>query len=199
VRIRRLALGAALALTVSLCACTASACAADRLAGARQVLALTQQRLSFMETVAASKWLSRTPIQDTTQEASVLATARDAAAARELQPDSVATLFSAEITAAKVVQLGWGDEWLLYGYPADHPAPDLTAIRPQIAALTPAIADALAQTGLVHCVRDARARLLRDAATTITVAKVTPAVREAIVDAILQVRPAGRRAPCSGV
>jgi chorismate mutase len=199
VRVPRLALGAALATALLGAAVPASASAADRLAGARQVLALTQQRLSFMEAVAASKWLSRSPIQDTAQEASVLQTAREAATARQLQPDSVANLFTAEITAAKVVQLGWGDQWLLLGYPADQPAPDLTTIRPQIAALTPAIADALTQTSLAHCVPDARARLLRDAGTTITVQQVTPAVRASIVDAILQVRPAGRRAPCGGV
>ncbi|MCW3008254.1 MAG: chorismate mutase [Solirubrobacterales bacterium] len=193
------AVGAALTLAVVLIALPAQASAADRLAGARQVLALTQQRLSFMETVAASKWLSRSPIQDSAQEATVLQAARDAATARELAPASVANLFAAEITAAKVVQLGWGDEWLLYGFPADQPPPDLTAIRPQIAALTPAIADALTQTSLAHCVRDARARLLRDAATTIATAKVTPAVRESIVDAILRVRPVGRLAPCGRV
>jgi chorismate mutase-like protein len=198
-RAARAALGAVLALTLLLGAAPAPASAADRLAGARQVLALTQQRLSFMETVAASKWLSRTPIQDTAQEASVLGAARDAATARGLAPGTVANLFAAQITAAKVVQLGWGDEWLLHGYPPDHPAPDLSAIRPQIAALTPAIADALAQTTLVHCVRGARTRLLRDATATITVAKVTPAVRVAIVDAILEVRTTGRRAPCGRV
>lgn len=198
-RVPRLALGAALATALLGAVVPASASAADRLAGARQVLALTQGRLSFMETVAASKWVSRSPIQDTAQEASVLQTARAAATARQLQPDSVATLFMAEITAAKVVQLGWGEQWLLLGYPAQQPVPDLDAIRPQIAALTPAIADALAQTTQVHCVADARARLLRDAARTITVAKVTPQARTAIVDAILQIRPAGRRAPCSGV
>ena len=197
----RLALGAvlALAVAVALVALPAAASAADRLAGARQVLALTQQRLSFMESVAASKWLSRTPIQDTAQEATVLQTARDAATASELQPASVANLFGVEITAAKVVQLGWGQEWLLNGFPADQPAPDLTAIRPQIAALTPAIVDALARTTAVHCVRDARARLLHDATRTITVAQVTPAVRVAVVDAILRVRGAGRDAPCGGV
>jgi chorismate mutase len=193
------ALGALLALAALAGLAPSPASAADRLAGAREVLALTQQRLSFMETVAAAKWLTRTPIQDPAQEASVLQSARDAAVASGLQPDSVAALFSAEIGAAKVIQLGWGEQWLLHGFPADQPAPDLATVRPRIAALTPAIVAALTQTTRVRCVRDARARLLRDAARTITVAQATPALRVAIVDATLQVRSAGRRAPCSAV
>lgn len=196
---RRLLLAAAAALALALVALPGSAPAADRLAGARQVLGLTQQRLSFMEAVAAAKWLSRAPIQDSAQEAAVLQSARDAATARGLQPDSVANLFATEIRAAKVVQLGWGERWLLLGYPADQPAPDLATIRPQIAALTPAIAAALADTALVHCVPDARARLRRDADRLITVPMATPALRTAIVDAILRVRDVSRPAPCGGI
>ncbi len=47
----------------------AAAAQADDLSGAREVLALTQQRLSYMETVAAAKWATRAPIQDPAQEA----------------------------------------------------------------------------------------------------------------------------------
>src|SRR4051794_16971288 len=67
----------------------ASPAQADDLSGAREVLALTQQRLSYMETVAAAKWASRSPITDSTQEAWVLATARGLATARALNADSV--------------------------------------------------------------------------------------------------------------
>ena len=111
----------------------ASAARADDLSGARDVLALTEQRLSYMETVAAAKWVSRTPIQDSAQEASVLAGARQLAAERGLNADSVAHLFRAEIEAAKQIQLGWGEQWLLHGFPADAPVADLAVVRPQIA------------------------------------------------------------------
>lgn len=172
---------------------------ADDLTGARDVLALTQQRLSYMETVAAAKWATRAPIQDAAQEATVLAGARDLATARELNPASVAHLFEAQITAAKEIQLGWGEEWLLHGYPADQPVLDLASVRPQIAALAPAIADALTHTGRMHCVRNAYASLMKAARATITVRFADDRLRRQIVDALLEVRPAGRRAPCSPV
>ena len=177
----------------------AGAARADDLSGAREVLALTQQRLSFMETVAAAKWATRSPIQDAAQEATVLASARDLATARELNPASVANLFQAQITAAKEIQLGWGEQWLLLGYPADQPVPDLSGVRPQIAALAPAIADALTHTERMHCVRNAYASLMRAARATITVRFADEALRRQVVDALMRVRPAGRRAPCSGV
>ena len=94
---------------------------------------------------------------------------------------------------------GWGSQWLLHGYPADEPAPDLAAVRPQIAALTPQIADALVRTERLHCVRRARARLLREAKVIVTVQYATARVRRGLVDAILRVRSASRRAPCAGV
>ena len=132
-----------LALTLAGPATPARAADAD-LDGARTVLQLSQQRLSFMRTVMAAKWASRAPIEDLAQEATVLDAARAAGAERGLSPETVAGVFAQEISAAKVVQLGWGSEWLLHGYPADEPVPDLAAVRPQIAALTPQIADALA-------------------------------------------------------
>lgn len=172
---------------------------ADDLSGARQLLVLTQQRLSFMEAVAATKWQTRAPITDATQEASVLATARQLATERELQPDSVANLFAAEIDAAKRIQLGWGEQWLLFGYPADQPVPDLASIRPQIAALAPAIADGATHLERVHCVRNAQRGLMRSARAIITVRFADDALRREVVDAILRVRDDSRRAPCSDI
>jgi len=176
----------------------ARAASGSDLDGARTVLQLTQQRLSYMRTVMAAKWASRAPVEDLAQEATVLDAARAAAVERGLVAETVAGVFAQEISAAKVVQLGWGSEWLLHGYPADEPPPDLAAVRPQIAALTPQIADALARTGRLHCVRRARARLLREARAVVTAQYVTARVRRDLVDAILQVRSASRRAPCSG-
>lgn len=177
----------------------AGAARADDLSGARELLALTQQRLSYMETVAAAKWATRAPITDPAQEAAVLSSARELAAARELNADSVAHLFAAQITAAKEVQLGWGEQWLLFGYPADQPVPDLAGVRPQIAALAPAIADALTRTGRMHCVRNAYASLMKAARAAITVRFADDRLRRQIVDAVLRVRPLGRRAPCAHV
>jgi chorismate mutase-like protein len=191
------ALLAALALLVVAAPAPAGAADAD-LDGARTVLQLSQQRLSYMRTVMAAKWFSRSPVEDTAQEATVLDTARAAGAERGLRPESVAGVFAHEISAAQVVQLGWGREWLLHGFPAGETAPDLAAVRPQIAALTPQIADALVRTDRLHCVRRARARLLREAKVIVTTPHVTARARRGLVDAILDVRPVSRRAACPG-
>ncbi len=118
----------------------------------------------------------------------MLATARDLATARELNAGSVANLFAAQIAAAKEIQLGWGELWLLFGYPADQPAPDLSSVRPQIAALAPAIADALTRTRRMHCVPNAYASLMKAARVSITVPFADDALRRQIVDAVLRVR-----------
>ncbi len=177
----------------------ASAARADDLSGARDVLALTEQRLSYMETVAAAKWVSRTPIQDSAQEASVLAGARQLAAERGLNADSVAHLFRAEIEAAKQIQLGWGEQWLLHGFPADAPVADLAVVRPQIAALGPQIADALTRTRRTHCVSNAFRSLMKAARASVVVRFADDRLRREIVDAVLRVRPDSRRPPCSPI
>ena len=177
----------------------AGAAQADDLSGARAVLALTQQRLSYMETVAAAKWATRSPIEDPAQEAAVLSTARDLARARELNAASVDHLFAAQIAAAKQIQLGWGEEWLLYGYPPDATVPDLATVRPQIAAIAPAIADALTHTDRMHCARHPYASLMRAARAAITVRFADDRLRRTIVGAILRVRPDSRRPPCSHI
>jgi chorismate mutase-like protein len=159
---------------------------------ARTALSLSDQRLSLMRGVMASKWASRTPVEDLAQERTVLDGARAAARERGLDEDGVAGVFVQEISAAKVVQLGWGGEWLLHGFPADEPGPDLAAIRAQLAALTPRIIDALAGLDGLGCVPHVRRRLLRESRHLVRTQYVTDDVRAGLVDALLQVRPAGR-------
>jgi chorismate mutase-like protein len=187
---------AAVAASASVAASPAAATEYDRLAPARQVLSLTDDRLALMRGVMATKWAARTPIEDLAQEATVLAGARAAAAEHELQPDGVEGLFGQQILAAKEVQLGWGGAWLMHGFPADEPVPDLAAVRAELAAIGPEIVDALVHMPAVHCARNLRARLLRVADRRITTPYVTDERRAAIVGALLDVRPAGGLEPC---
>ena len=154
---------------------------------AKQALRLTDQRLSYMRGVMASKWSTRSPIEAQAQEAAVLAGARDAAVKRGLSPRGVTRLFSQEIALAKTVELGWGNEWLLHGFPATQPIPDLNEVRAKLAALSPKIIDALAGLGNLRCNPHVRAQLLRDSHRLIRTPYVTNRDRTRIVDRILAV------------
>jgi chorismate mutase len=154
---------------------------------ARRALSLSDARLSLMRSVMASKWQTRAPVQDRAQEQTVLSSARDAARRHGLGAAGVAAVFEAEISTAKTVQLGWGRRWLLHGFPADEPAPDIAQIRAKLADLSPRIVDALAGLDGLRCRPGARAALLRDSRRLIRTRYVTDRARAQLVDALLKV------------
>lgn len=193
---------ALVALLLAVAALAASAVPAlatefDRLSPARAVLTLTGERLALMRGVMATKWAARTPVEDRAQEATVLATARENAIANGLEPESVAAFYEQQITAAKEVQLGWGGRWLLWGFPADEPVPDLATVRGQLAALNPGLIANLSHLDQVACAKNLRERLLRVAARRITAPYVTEERRAAIVDVLIAVHPAGGAPRCA--
>ena len=169
----------------------ASAAAPDR--AAHRALALTATRLGYMRGVMATKWVSRSPVQDTAQEAKVLDGARDQARRHGLAPGGVAAVFRQEIALAKVVQLGWGNRWLLLGFPADEPVPSLDDLRAKLGALSPKIVDALAGLDDLRCRPHAARTLRRRARRVIRTRYVGPSDRAALVAALLRVRAPGDR------
>ncbi len=169
----------------------AAAGAVGGIGAARTVLRLTDERLSLMKQVMASKWLSRSPIEDRAQERRVVAGALVLSRRRGLEDAGVGRFFGQEITAAKEVQLGWGERWLWYGVPLHMMPPDLTRLRAQLAALTPRLVDALAGLGRLRCQRGARATLTRETRHLIRTMFVTERRRAAIVAALLSVRHLG--------
>lgn len=177
------------------------AVAADRppMDAAREVLRLTDQRLSLMDEVMVTKWLNRSPIEDTAQERVVIDGALALTRPRGLGDAGVRRFFTLQITAAKEVQLGWGEQWLMHGFPADATAPDLTALRAELAELNPKIVDALADVGRLRCQPGAHAALLRASTRLVRARFVTPQRRAQLVDALLLVRrdaPASRGSAC---
>jgi chorismate mutase-like protein len=184
--IRRVALVAAAVVAV-LAPAPATASTGSPASAARRALALSDERLSLMRSVMASKWQSRTPVEDRAQEQAVLAGARAAARERGLGEEGVAVVFEVEITTAKTVQLGWGRQWLLHGFPAGEAAPDIAQIRAKLAALSPRIADALAGLDSLRCRPGARASLLRDSRRLIRTRFVTNRARGELVGALLKV------------
>jgi chorismate mutase-like protein len=146
-----------------------------------------------MRSVMASKWQTRAPVEDRAQERVVVSGARAAARERGLGEAGVAAVFEAEISTAKIVQLGWGRQWLLHGFPAGEPTPDIAQIRAELADLSPRIVDALAELDGLRCRPGARAALLRDSRRLLRTRFVTHRARADLVDALLKVHGA---TPC---
>jgi chorismate mutase-like protein len=165
--------------------------ASTSLAPARRVLSLTEARLGLMDQVMASKWLSRSPIEDVAQETAVKEAAVAKAGEIGVAAAGTRRLFAAEIAAAKEVQLGWGSHWLLYGAPPDLTAPDLTELRARLSAISAEIVAAL--PGLVSIGEAPRAgeRLEAAAARILTVRYLGREGRASIVEGILAIRAAG--------
>ncbi|MEZ1316226.1 chorismate mutase [Pseudomonas fluorescens] len=102
-------------------------------ASLQTLLATMNERLNIAQSVALSKWDSRTPIQDSAREAQVIANARKQAISRKLDPDEVAELIAAQIEASKLVQYGLLAQWQAAGKAPDVPRPNLTRdVRPQL-------------------------------------------------------------------
>jgi chorismate mutase len=192
-RARRAAVAVVAAAIVALAPAAAGASTGSPMSAARRALSLSDARLSLMRSVMASKWQSRAPVQDRAQEQAILSGARDAARRRGLGAAGVAAVFEAEISTAKTVQLGWGRQWLLHGFPAAEPAPDIAQVRARLADLSPRIIDALAELDGLRCRPGARATLLRDSRRLLRTRFVTDRARANLVDALLQVH--GRK-PC---
>ncbi len=183
-----------LALCLAVLACAglpAAAGAVREINAARTVLRLTDERLTLMKQVIASKWLSRSPIQDRAQERGVVAGALALSRRRGLADAGVRGFFDQEITAAKEVQLGWGKRWLWYGFPADTTPPNLARLRAQLAVFTPKLVEALAGLGRLRCQRGVRTTLVRDSRRLIRTTFVSNRRRAAIVGALLSVHPRG--------
>jgi chorismate mutase-like protein len=183
----RRAVAVAAAVVAALAPGAATATTGSPASAARRALSLSDARLSLMRSVMASKWRTRAPVQDRAQEQTVLSGARDAARRHGLGAAGVAAVFEAEIATAKTVELGWGRRWLLHGFPAGEPAPDIAQIRAELADLSPQIVDALAGLDGLRCRPGARAALLRDSRRLIRTRYVTDRARAQLVDALLKV------------
>jgi chorismate mutase len=155
---------------------------------AREALVLSRERLGLMKEVMASKWLSRAPIQDLAQEEAVKESA--IAQGLELGVAAGATrgLFTAEIAAAKEVQLGWGSHWLFDGAPAGLAAPDLGQLRTTLGRISERLVALLPKLVGLGSEPNAEARLRAAAAKSLRVPYLGPTGRSAIVEALLGVR-----------
>jgi chorismate mutase len=183
---------AAVAVALAIAAPSASAASpsgAGPLGAAREALVLSKERLGLMKEVMASKWLSRAPIQDLAQEESVKETAVAKGLELGVAAGATRALFTAEIAAAKEVQLGWGSHWLFYGAPAELAAPNLENLRASLGVISEGFVALLPKLVGLGEEPDAGARSDAAAAKILRLPYLGPAGRAAIVEALLGIRP----------
>jgi cyclohexadienyl dehydratase len=113
-------------------------------ASAESLADLMVARLALMPDVAAAKFASGQPVLDPTREAEVLEEVRRGALREGLVPETAATLFAAQMAAARQVQMYWIDRWQR-GVDEPPQPPDLAGtVRPALSRLTPALLAAAA-------------------------------------------------------
>ncbi len=102
------------------------------------IRATIRDRLLTMPPVARYKWDNRLPIEDLTREKKVLENTVGQATAAGLEPAYAVQVITAQMNAAKQIQLGWFQRWQLSpGTEKMVPSKDLnTEIRPAISTIT---------------------------------------------------------------
>ena len=110
---------------------------------------LIDQRLEWMEEVAAYKWLHELPIEDPAREARVVNSAVRDALRFGVVPATAERFLRAQITAAKEVQAYWFERWRTAGGPTS--AADLVSeLRPELLRLGTEIIAALKHSADSH-------------------------------------------------
>lgn len=94
---------------------------------------LVNERLSYMKDVAAYKWQNQLPIEDLERERIVIRNSIEQAAAFGLDSASTQSFFEEQITAAKLIQQYWFDQWKERGFDDQLSFRDLnTEVRPAL-------------------------------------------------------------------
>jgi cyclohexadienyl dehydratase len=108
-----------------------------------QVLDLAATRLQLMPAVAAWKWQNQLPIADAERERVVIDKAALLAQGLGLAPEPVRKLFEVQIALSREAQAALHARWTRAGFDAAAEVRDLSAVRQQLDALTPALLRAL--------------------------------------------------------
>lgn len=107
-------------------------------ADGERLISLIDERLSYMDEVAAYKWINGLPIEDLEREAVVLDKAVAAGLTQSIRARTSKAFFSQQINAAKEIQSYWFNYWKSNTTPSK--VPDLNdVIRPELIRLGNAI------------------------------------------------------------
>jgi len=117
----------------------------------QRLVEASAQRLVIAEQVALAKWDSGTPVEDTSREAQVIASAIREGESRGLDPTSVSNFFRAQIEANKLVQYSLLAEWRRVGKAPEHTPVNLAGtIRPKLDQVQTALIAELAESGVIR-------------------------------------------------
>ncbi|YAG08144.1 gamma subclass chorismate mutase AroQ [Nostoc sp. DSM 114167] len=98
-----------------------------------KLLKLIQQRLLIAHDVARWKWNHKRPIEDLKREQELLLKVRQQATIHNLEPDTVAAFFQAQIKAGKLIQTTDFKNWQKQGIKSFPNVPDLNqTLRPSL-------------------------------------------------------------------
>ena len=110
---------------------------------------LVNQRLSYMKDVAAYKWKHQLPIEDLEREQAVIRNSIERATAYGLDSASTRNFFEEQITAAKLIQQYWFDQWTAHGFDEQLVFRDLNSeVRPALLKLGDQILRAISELNL---------------------------------------------------
>jgi chorismate mutase len=116
------------------------------------LFALVVRRLAVAETVAAAKWSSGRPVEDSAREAMVLAAAAARARRAGIDATFVCRVMAAQIEASKIVQRGLLARWCNEPGSAPISRPELSGVRPMLDAIDEELVAALAAPRLPRAV-----------------------------------------------
>jgi chorismate mutase len=143
---RKLAIRLAVAL-----ACTGVAYPQSNVDQLRLLVDASMRRIAIAQKVALAKWDSGAPVEDTAREADVIAGAVKDGESKNLEPDSVANFFKAQIEANKLVQYSLLADWRRAGQAPNHAPISLsTTIRPELDRLQNDLIASLANTAVLR-------------------------------------------------
>ncbi|MTH96874.1 gamma subclass chorismate mutase AroQ [Roseibium sp. RKSG952] len=143
------------------------------------------ERLEYMEPVAAFKLKHNDPVDDPAREAVVLKAATRQAVKEGLPASPVEAFFQAQMNAAKNIQNCWIARWGK-GDPVLQDAPDLkTVVRPQLISLGDKIIKLMADETVTPTD-------LASYNATVNVKCLSPAAKQSVFEALLQVQNASK-------
>ncbi len=146
---------------------------------------LVNERLSYMRSVAAYKWINARPIEDVDREARVLESAEIAGLRYGIKREATRAFFVAQIEAAKDIQRYWFARWRQGGAP--DKAPDLDReVRPALLQLGDAIMQALADPAGNRTLSFTTTGITEESATALRHAALGATYYESAFDQLLQ-------------
>ncbi|MCP4178273.1 MAG: gamma subclass chorismate mutase AroQ [bacterium] len=147
---------------------------------------LLNNRLKLMKDVAAYKYINKLSIEDKNREKIVLNASIKKALKEDLQPASVKSFFSTQITLSKYIQNQWFLKWNTTGFPKEYMPMNLKSeIRPKLIIIGDKIVKAIKQ------IKDKKIKYAEQKEIinkTINVKFITTAQKEKLLHSIIKIK-----------